>query len=234
MYFTGLPSRRATAPGDQLLRRGLELAAEAAADVGRDHPDLGLGHAGGRREREPQDVRDLGGRPHRDLLAGRVDDDGARLHEGRDQPLLAVLALDHDAVAAGLLDGLVDVAAGAGLARVEHPERRLVGAEVGVREHLVGRGLLEVERRRAAPRSRRRPARRRRAPRPACGRRPRRRSRRRTRPGRRASAGASGATWSGVIGQALMMTPCLGRGRLPVSTATTLGERLGRGWCRCW
>ena len=49
----------------------------------------------------------------RDLLAGRVDDDRARLHEGRDQPLLAVLALDDDAVGAGLRDGLVDVAAGA-------------------------------------------------------------------------------------------------------------------------
>ena len=45
-----------------------------------------------------------------------------------------------------LLDRLLDVAAGAGLGRVEHPERRLVGAEVGVREHLVLRGLLEVER----------------------------------------------------------------------------------------
>ena len=38
-----------------------------------------------------------------------------RLHEGRDQALLAVLPLEHDAVAAGLRDRLVDVAAGAGL-----------------------------------------------------------------------------------------------------------------------
>ena len=126
-------------PGDPLLRGGLELAAEAAADVGGDHPDLGLGHAGRRGQREPQDVRDLGGRPHRELLTGRVDHDRAGLHERRDQPLLAVLPLDHDAVGAGLGDRLLDVAAGAGLAGVEDPERRLVGAEVGVREHRVGR-----------------------------------------------------------------------------------------------
>jgi hypothetical protein len=46
----------------------------------------------------------------------------------------------------GLLDGLVDVAAGPGLGRVELPEGALVGAEVGVREHLVLCRLLEVER----------------------------------------------------------------------------------------
>ncbi len=54
--------------------------------------------------------------------------------------------LDHDAVGAGLGDRVVDVAAGAGLGGVEDPERRLVGAEVGVREHLVRGRLLEVER----------------------------------------------------------------------------------------
>ena len=64
-------------PGDPLLRRDLELAAEAAADVGRDHPDLRLGDAGRRGQREPQDVRDLGRRPHGDLLAGRVDHDAS-------------------------------------------------------------------------------------------------------------------------------------------------------------
>jgi len=64
--------------------------------------------------------------------------------------LLAVLPLDHDAVGTGLLDGLLDVAAGTGLARVEDPERRLVGAEVGMGERtaLVGgsRCRLELER----------------------------------------------------------------------------------------
>ena len=45
-----------------------------------------------------------------------------------------------------LRDGLLDVAAGAGRGGVEDPERGLVGAEVGVRQDRVGRGLLEVER----------------------------------------------------------------------------------------
>jgi hypothetical protein len=82
-------------------------------------------------------VRDLGRRPHRVLLAGRVDHDAARLHERRDQPLLAVLTLDDDAVGAGLRDRVLDVPAGAGLAGVEDPQRGLVGAEVGVREVLL-------------------------------------------------------------------------------------------------
>jgi hypothetical protein len=46
-------------------------------------------------------VWDLGCRPHRDLLAGRVDDGGARLHEGGYEALLAVVALDDDAVVRG-------------------------------------------------------------------------------------------------------------------------------------
>ena len=127
-------------PRDPLLRRGLQLAAETTTDVGGDDPDLGLGYAGGGRQGEPEDVRDLGRRPHGDLLAGRVDHDAAGLHEGGDQPLLAVLALDEDAVGAGRLDRGLDVGAGAGLGRVEDPQRRLVGAEVGVGEHLVLRG----------------------------------------------------------------------------------------------
>ncbi len=137
-------------PGDPLLGRGLELAAEAAADVRRDHPDLRLGHARRGGQREAQDVGDLGRRPHGQLLTRRVDHDRAGLHEGRDQPLLAVLPLDHDAVGAGLGDGLLDVAAGAGLARVEHPQCGLVGAEVGMRERAAlvgsGRSRLELER----------------------------------------------------------------------------------------
>ncbi len=77
VYFTGLPSRRPTAQAIHSSGVDLELAAEAAADVGRDDPDLGLGHAGGGGQREAHDVRDLGRRPHRDLLAGRVDDDAS-------------------------------------------------------------------------------------------------------------------------------------------------------------
>ncbi len=124
-------------PGDPLLRSRLELAAETTADVGGDDPDLGLGYAGGGRQGEPEDVRDLGRRPHGDLLTSGVDHDAAGLHERGDQPLLAVLALDEDAVGAGRLDGGLDVGAGAGLGRVEDPQRRLVGAEVGVGEDRV-------------------------------------------------------------------------------------------------
>ena len=178
-------------PGDPLLGRDLELAAEPAADVGCDHPDLRLGHAGRRGQREPHDVRDLGGRPHRVLLAGRVHHDRARLHERRDQPLLAVLALDHDAVGAGRSDGLLDIAAGARLGGVEDPQRGLVGARgPGARGRCRPRPP-SGRARPAARRTRRRRARRRRAPRRRCGRRPRRRSRRRRRPGRWASASAS-------------------------------------------
>jgi hypothetical protein len=142
----GLAEAPGDGPDDPLLRRRLELAAEATANVGGDDADLGLGHPGGRREGEPQDVGDLRRRPHGQLLPRRVDDDRARLHERRDEALLAVLALDDDAVLAGLGDRLVGVAAGAGLGGVEHPQCALVGAEVGVGEHLVLGGLLEVQR----------------------------------------------------------------------------------------
>ncbi len=56
-----------------------------------------------------EDVRDLRRRPHGQLLAGRVDDHRARLHERRDQPLLAEPAADHDRVGVvlGRGDGVV-------------------------------------------------------------------------------------------------------------------------------
>ena len=141
---------RATEPashreGDHLLRGLLQLPAEAATHVGGDHADLRLRDPGGGGDGEAQDVRHLGGRPDGDLLPGGVHDDGAGLHERGDQPLLAVLALQDDAVAACLVDGGLDVAAGAGVGGVEAPERRLVGAQVRVGQHGVLGGLLEVE-----------------------------------------------------------------------------------------
>ena len=126
----------------------LELSAEAAADVGGDHPNLALGdpeHGGGE---DPHEVRHLRGGPDRDLLTGRVDRDRARLHEGRDQSLLAVLPLDDDAVDPSCGDDIVDVVAGAGIGGVELPVGALVRAQVRVREHLVGERRLEVEHRR--------------------------------------------------------------------------------------
>ena len=80
---------------EHLFRGDLELRAEAAAHVRRDHPQLVLGDAGDEREHDAQHVRDLGGGPHRVLVADRGADHGPRLHRGRDQPLLPVGALDH-------------------------------------------------------------------------------------------------------------------------------------------
>ena len=133
----------------ELLWSGLQFAAESAAYVGRDHPDLGLWQTRRCGDAEAQDVRDLSGRPHDHLLAGGVDNRRARLHEGWDEPLLTVLPLDDDAVFAGLGNGLVDIAASTGRRRIQRPHVTLVGPDdlTGVRDPLerdreVSRGLL--------------------------------------------------------------------------------------------
>lgn len=93
-------------------------------------------------------MRHLGRGPDRQLLAGRVHDAGAGLHERGDQALLAEAAADDDGVAVGLggLDGLGHVGTGAGRSGVEHPGRGDVGAEVRVDElGAVLRGGLHVE-----------------------------------------------------------------------------------------
>ena len=131
--------------GGELLRSRLQLAPEPAAHVWGDDPHLRLRHARRRRDEEPQDVRHLGGGPHHDLLTRGVHHRGARLHEGGDEPLLAVLALDDDALGPGLVDLLVDVATGAALRGVEPPQGRLVGTEVGMRQDLVLDRLLAVQ-----------------------------------------------------------------------------------------
>ncbi len=121
---------------EDLLGRDLQLAAEPAADVRGDHPQLVLGHARGGRRQRLEDVRDLRRRPHGQLLTGRVDDDGAGLHERRDEPLLAEPPPDDDRI--GVLLGGGDRVPGAparaGLAGVEHPVRARVRAEVGVQQ----------------------------------------------------------------------------------------------------
>jgi hypothetical protein len=95
-----------------------------------------LGHAGGGGGERLEDVRDLRRRPHGQLLAGRVDDHGARLHERRDEPLLAEPAADHDRVGVVLRRGdrLLRTAARAGLTGVEHPVRADVRAQVRVQQ----------------------------------------------------------------------------------------------------
>ena len=86
--------------GDDLLGVHVELGAEAAADVGGDHPQLLLGDAGGQRQHQPQDVRDLGGRVDR-VLVGRGESASTTTARGSIavgmQPLLDVAALDDDA-----------------------------------------------------------------------------------------------------------------------------------------
>ena len=136
---------------EDLLGGDLQLPAEPAADVRRDDAQLVLGHAGGGGRQGLEDVRDLGRRPHGQLLAGGIDDHGARLHERRDEPLLAEPAADHDRVGVvlGRCDRLLRAATGAGVAGVEHPVRAGVGAEVRVQQcGALGERLLHVQDRR--------------------------------------------------------------------------------------
>ena len=51
IHFTGRPSRFASASDERLLGVGLELRAEAAAHVGRDHAQLVLGRCRACREK---------------------------------------------------------------------------------------------------------------------------------------------------------------------------------------
>ena len=165
--------RQAQLTGDQdgqhLFRRDLELRSEAAADVRRDNPDVLFTDAGDQGEHDPQHVRDLGRRPQRELPADAGADHRARLHRGRDQPLLAVGTFDHDGrvaeggvyVALGegpleaLVARLVDLGRGVvqGRPDVEHRRKLLVvdldggqgvGRGVAVAGHHAGHRLADV------------------------------------------------------------------------------------------
>ena len=94
------PLHRAAEParerdGQQLLRVDVELRAEAAADVGRDDPQLRLVHAETGRGEDAQEVRHLGRRTQRHVArrAGHGEH-GPRLDRVRDQPRLAVRPRD--------------------------------------------------------------------------------------------------------------------------------------------
>src|SRR4249920_1177104 len=99
--------------GNELLGCDLQLPAEPTADIRRDDPDLALGGVRGKRGKDAQEVRHLGGRPEDELLTTGVDYVGSRFHERRNQPLLPEGPLKHDAVAPSLLDLVFDVGAGA-------------------------------------------------------------------------------------------------------------------------
>ncbi len=80
--------------GEQLLRVDVELGAEAAADVRRDHPQLGLGYPERRSGEQAQDVRHLRRRPQRHIAARLGPrDDAPRLDRIRDQRRLDVPVL---------------------------------------------------------------------------------------------------------------------------------------------
>ena len=155
--------------GQHLFCRDLQLGSEAAADVGRDDPEVLLRNASDQGEHHPQHVRDLGRRPERELPADARADHRARLHRGRDQPLLAVVPLKHhrrvaegrvhitlregpdEALVAGLVDLRRVVLQGG--PDVEHRRERLVvdldggqgvGRGVAVAGHHAGDGLADV------------------------------------------------------------------------------------------
>ena len=106
IHFTGAPTLRETRSGDELLGVAVELGAEAAADVGSDHPHLGLGHVAADRQERAHEVGDLGGGVHRQVVAGRdpVGDHAAGLDRRRNQALVSEHLLDHHV---GLGEGLV-------------------------------------------------------------------------------------------------------------------------------
>ena len=61
IHLIGRPSLRDAQPSSDLLAVDLQLGAEAAADVRRDHAHLVLGHAELEGDEQAQEVRDLGG-----------------------------------------------------------------------------------------------------------------------------------------------------------------------------
>ena len=117
--------------GEHFLRGDLELGAEPAAHVRRDHPDVLLRDAGDQGQHDPQHVRDLGGRPQRELAAHAAAHHRARLHGAGDQPLLPVVPLEHHL---GAGERRVDVAV------AEHPLEALVPGLVHPGGGLVQRG----------------------------------------------------------------------------------------------
>ncbi len=109
-----------------------DFRAKPAADVRRDDPDLLLGNAEHeRRDDQLMDVRRLRGRPEGVLLGARivVADRAARLHRGRDQPLVE--------------DALADPHLGVGQRAVD---RLGIRAACPVHDDVVRRVLVELRR----------------------------------------------------------------------------------------
>ena len=98
IHFTGRPREPRGLRQRELLGVDVDLRAEAAADVGRDHAHLRLGDAADRRDERAHEVRHLRRGVERELAAGRdpVGDDGARLDRHRREPLVVDRQRDLD------------------------------------------------------------------------------------------------------------------------------------------
>ena len=111
--------------GDGLLGVDVELAAEAAAHVRGDHAQLLFSDAADGRHQQAHEVRDLRGRPERELAGGRgrLGQHGAWLHRGGHHPLLDEPA-GHDHLGPAPRGGVV--------AAAERPGEGAVGGLAGV------------------------------------------------------------------------------------------------------
>ena len=155
--------------GQHLFGRHLQLRAEPAADVRRDNPQVLLRDPRHQGQHDAENVRDLGRGPQRELAAHARADHRARLHRRRDQPLLAVGALqdDRSVMERGVHVALAEQKVVAQVARlvhlgravlqrrphVEHRRQRLVVDLDGVQRvrgrvtvpgHDAGHGLTDV------------------------------------------------------------------------------------------
>ena len=114
-----------------LLGVDVELGAEAAADLGRDHPDPVLADAQQDRQEQAQEVRNLGRAPERQPVAAILGQHPARLDRAAGHAVVDDAALDDDV---GLGEAGLEVAA------AERPVVALVGPELLVDER---RAFLE-------------------------------------------------------------------------------------------
>ena len=95
--FDRLAEQHREIAGQRLLAVHVELASEAAADLGRDHADVVLAELEHLGQARAQHVRNLGRRPHRQVALARVPlrDDAARLHRDRREALVDDLETHH-------------------------------------------------------------------------------------------------------------------------------------------
>ena len=137
---------------EDLLRVHVELAAEATADVRRDHPDLLLRDAGDQGQHDPQDVRDLRRRVQVNSSAAAI---GATTTPAARSGSAAAAAggtdAHHHGVVVGSGDGLV-----VGRTARERPgeAQELVPLSLWTSRRAVGDRRLHVDHRRRAARSR--------------------------------------------------------------------------------